>query len=218
MDTVVKVYGDRCTRIPGVWLVLLAFLFAPALSSAQTAGTGTISGTITDPSGAAIAAATVEVRNSDTGIVRTVATDDSGLYYAPFLQTGHYEVSATKEGFGKVDHKDLLLEVGSKLSIDLSLPLKTTAETVEVTGEAPLIEPEKTDLSQTVSQTLSSNLPLNGRRWENFVLLTPGVTTDGSHGLVSYHGISGLFNNSAVDGTSNQQAFFSEDRGRTGVA
>ena len=110
-----------------------------------------------------------------------------------------------------------MLQVGSKLAIDLSLPLKTTAETVTVTGEAPLIEPDKTDLSQTVSQTLSGNLPLNGRRWENFVLLTPGVTTDGSHGLVSYHGISGLMNNSAVDGTSNQQAFFSEDRGRTSV-
>jgi hypothetical protein len=158
------------------------------------------------------------VRNVDTGIVRSVQTDDSGLYYAPFLQPGHYEVDAVKEGFGRVERKELLVQVGSKLGVDLSLPLKTTAETVTVTGEAPLIEPDKTDLSQTVSQTLSGNLPLNGRRWENFVLLTPGVTTDGSHGLVSYHGISGLMNNSAVDGTSNQQAFFSEDRGRTGVA
>jgi len=214
MNTLAEVYSRRLL----LGAVALLLLLVPQFAMGQTAGTGTISGTITDPSGAAVAAATVEVRNTDTGIVRTVATDDSGLYYAPFLQTGHYEVSASKEGFARVDRKDLLLEVGSKLAIDLSLPLKTTAETVEVTGEAPLIEPEKTDLSQTVSQTLSANLPLNGRRWQNFVLLTPGVTTDGSHGLVSYHGISGLFNNSAVDGTSNQQAFFSEDRGRTGVA
>jgi hypothetical protein len=201
----------------GGLILALAALLSGSLS-AQTAGTGTISGTISDPSGATIAAATVEVRDTDTGIVHTLTTDESGLYYAPFLQPGHYEVAATKEGFARVERKDILLEVGSKLAIDLALPLKTTAETITVTGEAPLIEPDKTDLSQTVSQTLAGNLPLNGRRWENFVLLTPGVTTDGSHGLVSYHGISGLFNNSAVDGTSNQQAFFSEDRGRTSVA
>jgi len=202
------------------WLLLVAVTaFWGARSvAAQTAGTGTISGTISDPSGATIAAATVEVRDTDTGIVHTITTDDSGLYYAPFLQPGHYVVDATKEGFAKVERKDILLEVGSKLAIDLALPLKTTAETITVTGEAPLIEPDKTDLSQTVSQTLAVNLPLNGRRWENFVLLTPGVTNDGIHGLISYHGVSGLFNNSAVDGTSNQQAFFSEDRGRTTVA
>jgi hypothetical protein len=212
------VYSKRVVFFLAACGLSLVTLFGAGIATAQTAGTGTISGTITDPSGAAIAAATVDVRNVDTGIVRSVETDASGLYYAPFLQPGHYEVGATKEAFGRVERKDLLLQVGSKLGVDLSLPLKTTAETLTVTGEAPLIEPDKTDLSQTVSQTLSENLPLNGRRWENFALLTPGVTTDGSHGLVSYHGISGLFNNSEVDGTSNQQAFFSEDRGRTGVA
>ena len=215
MQTGVSVYSTNRILI-AIGLIFVS-LFTARVSAAQSAGTGTISGTITDPSGAAIAAATVDVRNSDTGIVRTVTTDEAGLYYAPFLQPGHYVVSSTKEGFGRVERGDLLLQVGSKLAIDLSLPLKTTAETVTVTGEAPLIEPDKTDVSQTVSQTLSGNLPLNGRRWENFVLLTPGVTTDGSHGLISYHGISGLMNNSAVDGTSNQQAFFSEDRGRTTV-
>lgn len=218
MNAEVEVYRRSCIRVLSLCAIALLCLFLPLFAMGQTAGTGTISGTITDPSDAAIAAATVEVRDADTGIVHSIQTDESGLYYAPFLQPGHYTVSATKEGFGRVEQKDILLEVGNKLSVNLSLPLKTTAETVTVTAEAPLIEPEKTDLSQTVSQTLSGNLPLNGRRWENFALLTPGVTTDGSHGLVSYHGISGLFNNSAVDGTSNQQAFFSEDRGRTGVA
>ena len=88
---------------------------------------------------------------------------------------------------------------------------------ITITGEAPLIEPDRTELSQDVSETLAAGLPVNGRRWEDFVLLTPGVTNDGNAGLVSYHGISGLFNNSTVDGVSNQQAFFSEDRGRTAV-
>lgn len=202
----------------GAFFFALATFLCVGSLAAQTAGTGTISGTISDPSGAAISAATVDVTDVDTGIVHTVAADESGLYYAPFLQPGHYTVAATKEGFARVERKDILLEVGHKLEIDLALPLKTTAETITVTGAAPLIEPDKTDLSQTISETLGANLPLNGRRWENFVLLTPGVTADGTHGLVSYHGISGLFNNSEVDGTSNQQAFFSEDRGRTTVA
>jgi hypothetical protein len=197
--------------------LIFASLFTGQFTAAQTSGTGTISGTITDPSGAAIAAASVDVRDADTGIVHSIATDAAGLYYAPFLQVGHYEVSATKEGFARVEEKGILLQVGSKLTIDFSLPVKTGEETITVTSETPLLEPDKTDLSQTVSETLSNNLPLNGRRWENFVFLTPGVTADGSHGLVSYHGISGLMNNSAVDGTSNQQAFFSEDRGRTSV-
>ncbi len=213
----VEVYVKRAILLLGFTCLFLLSLFGAGPAGAQTAGTGTISGTITDPSNASIAGAIVDVRDVDTGIVRTIQTDDSGLYSATFLQPGHYEVSATKAGFGRVEQKDILLEVGHSLAVNLSLPVQTTAETVTVTAEAPLIEPEKTDLSQTVSQTLAGNLPLNGRRWENFALLTPGATTDGSHGLVSYHGISGLFNNSAVDGTSNQQAFFSEDRGRTTV-
>src|SRR6185312_13856679 len=84
-----------------------------------------------------------------------------------------------------------------------------------VTGTPSLVDTEKTDMSQVVSQSQKDNLPNAGRRWENFALLTPNVTTDGGTGLVSYRGISGLYNQSAVDGTSNTQAFFSETKGRT---
>ena len=70
-------------------------------------------------------------------------------------------------------------------------------------------------MSQVVSQTQKENLPIAGRRWEGFALLTPNVTTDGGTGLVSYRGISGLYNQSSVDGTNNNQAFFSETKGRT---
>ena len=72
-------------------------------------------------------------------------------------------------------------------------------------------------MSQVVSQTQQENLPLAGRRWESFALLTPNVTTDGGSGLISYRGISGLYNSSAVDGTNNSQAFFSETKGRTTI-
>ena len=91
-------------------------------------------------------------------------------------------------------------------------------ETLTVTAEAPLIDTRRTDVSNVVGETAIENLPINGRRWENFVLLGPGVTNDGNFGLVSYRGISGLYNNNTVDGADNNQAFFSEARGRTRTA
>ncbi|HEV2448026.1 MAG TPA: TonB-dependent receptor, partial [Candidatus Sulfopaludibacter sp.] len=74
--------------------------------------------------------------------------------------------------------------------------------------------PEKTEVSQVVSEAAVDNLPISGRRWDTFVLLTPNVTTDGTSGLVSYRGISGLYNSNTVDGANNNQALFSEARGR----
>ena len=89
-------------------------------------------------------------------------------------------------------------------------------ETVTVTGESPLIDTDAHRRQQRRRRNArSQNLPINGRRWENFVLLGPGVTNDGNFGLVSYRGISGLYNNNTVDGADNNQAFFSEARGRT---
>jgi len=203
-----------------VWALSLAVLFALAgFSSAAFAqgGAGTITGTVSDPKGLAISGATVSILNTDTGIERPATTTDAGTYTAAFLQPGHYQITFTKDGFQSVVRKDLSLTVGATLTIDISLAIGTTVAEITVTGEAPVIEPDRTELSQSVSETLAGGLPLNGRRWEQFVLLTPGVTTDGTTGLVSYHGISGLFNNSTVDGVSNQQMFFSEDRGRTSV-
>ena len=78
-----------------------------------------------------------------------------------------------------------------------------------------MVDTEKTEVSQVISQSAVENLPIAGRRWDNFVLLTPNVTTDGGTGLVSYRGISGLYNNNSVDGANNNQAFFSEAKGRS---
>jgi hypothetical protein len=199
-------------------IAVLALLLGFASSAvAQSAGTATITGTVTDPQGSSVPEATVVVRNMNTGIERTLATNEAGIYVAPFLQPGRYLVRISKEGFATLEHKDLHLQVGQTLSIDFSMPLKTAEATVTVTGEAPLLETEKTETSQVVSQTLVQNLPINGRRWDNFVLLTPGVSTDGGFGLVSYRGISGLYNENSVDGANNNQAFFSEARGRTRI-
>ncbi len=196
-----------------LWILAVALFGSAAI--AQTAGAGTISGTLTDPAGSVVPDAVVVVRNVDTGRDVPLTTNGAGIYVAQFLQPGRYQVTATKTGFAKVIRENLTVQVGQTVTVDLRMPLQTTTESVTVTAAQSLVDPDKTDVSQVVSQTQKDFLPNAGRRWENFALMTPNVTTDGGSGLVSYRGISGLYNQSSVDGTSNTQAFFSETKGRT---
>jgi Carboxypeptidase regulatory-like domain len=197
--------------------LLLAVCVSMPLA-AQTTGAGTITGTIIDPSGGVIPAATVSVRNTDTQVDRPLATNEAGIFVAQFLQPGPYEITVTKQGFAKTVRTGLTLQVGQSLTVNLSLAVQATNEAVTVTGESAIVDTEKTEMSQVVSQSQKDNLPIAGRRWEGFALLTPNVTTDGGTGLVAYRGISGLYNQSSVDGTNNSQAFFSETKGRTTLA
>jgi len=204
----------------GLTLAVAGLLIASAAlsSQGQTAGTGTITGVVTDTSGAAIDNATVIITNTDTSVVRTIQTNNDGSYTATFLQPGHYEVLLGGGAFGKFDQKDINLTVGRTLAIDASLPAATVATEVVVNAEPPVLDTQKTEVSQTVGQQLISNLPVNGRRWDDFVLLTPNVVPDGGSGLVSFHGISGLYNQNFVDGANNNEMLFSEARGRASGA
>ncbi len=159
----------------------------------------------------------VAVRNTDTGSQRELKTNEAGIYVATFLQPGHYEITVTKDGFSKVVRTDLTVQVGQNLTVDFTPPIQSTETTVTVAGAASVVDTEKTEVSQVVSTASAENLPIAGRRWETFVLLTPNTTTDGGTGLVSYRGISGLYNSNSVDGANNSQAFFSESKGRTSV-
>ena len=187
-------------------------------SHGQTAGTGTITGTITDTSGAVIPNATVVITNTDTGAARTITTNSDGSYTATFLQPGHYEVVVGGGAFAKFDQKDIDLTVGRTLAINAALPAASVSSEVIVSAQAPVLDTQKTEVSQTISQQLISNLPVNGRRWDDFVLLTPNVVPDGGSGLVAFHGISGLYNQNFVDGANNNQMLFAEARGRASGA
>ncbi|MGA1983884.1 MAG: TonB-dependent receptor [Acidobacteriaceae bacterium] len=194
-------------------------LLCPAMpSSAQSTGSGTITGTVTDTTGAVVPAAAVLITDTDTNVSRTTATDGAGTYVAPFLQPGDYEVVLGGNGFGKVDRKNLVLTVGETLTVNAVLTVGTTATEVTVTSESPILDPQKTEVAQTLDQNLVANLPVNARNWSDFVLLTPNVTQDGGSGLVSFHGISGLYNQNYVDGANNNQMLFSEARGRASGA
>ncbi len=199
--------------------VAILFLFSAGRPiSAQTSGVGNITGTVTDSSGAAVPNATVVVLDTDTGVARTITTNAEGSYTASFLQPGHYEVTLGGGAFGKVNRKNLVLTVGQILTVDASLPAASVATEVTVTSESPLVDTDKTEVSQTIGQNFISNLPVNSRNWSNFVLLTPNVVQDGGSGLVAFRGISGLYNQNYVDGANNNQMLFSEARGRSSGA
>ena len=213
MRTNAEVCLKKWICVFGMFLLTLACLFGPRLLKAQTA-TGTILGTVTDPKGLAISEADVVVRNLDTETESSFTTNNAGIFVASYLQPGNYQVTASKSGFESVVHKNVMVHVGDRLTIDAQLPLQTQQTSVTVTEEAPVLETSRSEQSQTVSQNQVGGLPIATRRWENFVLLTPAVTTDGTSGLSSFRGISGLYNGNSVDGANNTQAFFSEARGR----
>ena len=203
-----NITGSIATTLLPVAMLLGVLSFQ---ASAQTAGAGALTGTLTDASGAVAPAVTVVVRSRQTGSERSVTTNNDGIYFAAFLQPGGYDLAASKPGFATIVRKGLTVQVGQTLTIDFQLPIQARKETITVTSDAPVVDQEKRDVSQVISAGLIENLPLVGRRWDNFVLLTPAVTTDGNS--VSFRGISSLYNNNSVDGANNDQAFFSTARG-----
>jgi hypothetical protein len=196
-------------------LLLIVGMTSAPRAFGQGAGTAGITGTVEDQGGLVIPDAKVVIKNVETGLERTLSTNEQGFYAAPLLQPGTYEIRVSKAGFADAIRKDVQLAVGQTLAIDIRLSIKAATESITVTGEAGVINTEKSDVSSLITQTQVENLPLNGRRWDNLVLLTPGVSEDGGFGGVSFRGISSLYNNNMVDGSDNNQAFFAEARGRT---
>lgn len=209
-----------CTagRWVAVAVVAIGAILVGTQASAQNAGAGTITGTVVDAAQAVIPGATVTTTNVDTGVAHTYTTNTSGIYTAPFLLPGHYKVSAVAKGFGNSQATGLTLLVGQTLTVNLAMNIKSETTTVEVEGAGAILDTQKTEVSQAVDQQLIQNLPVAARNWSSFVLLTPAVTQDGGTGLVSFHGISGLYNQNYVDGANNNQMLFSEARGRSSGA
>jgi hypothetical protein len=185
---------------------------------AQSTVTGGINGTVTDPAGAIVPNATVTVTNLGTNNVVTVTSNEDGGFRVTNLQPGTYSVAIAVTGFSAFKVEKVTVEVGQSTSIDAALSVGPVDPTqVEVTAEAPVINTNDNANAVNINQTSINELPINGRRWSNFALLTPGTVPDGTFGLISFRGISGLLNNNTIDGGDNNQAFFSEERGRTRI-
>jgi hypothetical protein len=200
------------------FITALALVAMFALSAmAQSTVTGAISGTVTNPNKEVIAGATVTAKNNGTNKENSATTDDNGGYKIANLDPGTYTVSVSGSGFAPFSNEGVVVEVGRSTSFDVPLSLQGVTGTVQVTAEAPVINTSQQDFSSNINQTSINELPINGRRWSNFAILTPGAVPDGTFGLISFRGISGLLNNNTVDGGDNNQAFFAEERGRTRI-
>jgi len=184
---------------------------------AQGTVTGGINGTVTNPNKEVIAGATVTAKNNGTSKETSATSDDNGSFKITNLEPGTYTLSVNASGFAPFTNENVVVEVGRATTLDVPVGLQGTVNTVQVTAEAPVINTSQQDFSTNVNQVSLNNLPANGRRWSNFAILTPGAVPDGTFGLISFRGISGLLNNSTIDGGDNNQAFFSEERGRTRI-
>ncbi len=194
-------------------LRVLLFLLFSISAMAQSSTTGAITGTVLDPSHAVVANARVTVVNTGTGEQSSTITGMQGEFRMVSLEPGTYSVTVEALTFaGYKAH--VVVEVGRVTSLEAVLSLASRPVTVEVTS-VPVVNTQQQDFSNNVGELSINELPINGRRWSEFALLTPGAAPDGNFGLISFRGISGLLNNSTVDGGDNNQAFFSEERGRT---
>jgi len=190
-------------------------LFAGTSTFAQTFR-GTILGSVTDSSGAAVPGATVTIKNVDTGLVRTVTTSDDGSYAAPELPIGNYSVSVEKAGFKLGVVTGIKVEVSSERRADVALQIGQSAQSVEVRGEElPMVESTSNTLGGILESKLVTSLPINGGDYQKLIFLVPGVTgspdqiTDspGSFGIFSVNGARGRANNFLLDGTDMNDGY-----------
>jgi hypothetical protein len=158
------------------------FLLTESNAGGQAFVNGSISGNVTDNTGAAVPAVTLTLTNLDTSAKLRAQTDSAGAYEFLNLPPGRYGLEAEKTGFQRLTRQPLIIEVNSGLRIDLTLPVGTVSETVTVTAETPLLQPETSALGQVVESRAVNELPLNGRNPMALVALVPGVVPQGQFG------------------------------------
>jgi Carboxypeptidase regulatory-like domain len=193
---------------------ILTMLFvgtAAQLCLAQT-GSATLSGTITDKSGALVAEASVEVMNQDTGTSIHTRTNGAGVYSVPGLKPGLYKVSVEKEGFKRVAVRDITLNVQDVVSRNFTLDVGAMSETVEVTGASLNINTSDGSVSTVVDQTYIKNMPLNGRSFQDLILLTPGVVTQSPQTSLGVTGSGlGQVGEFSVNGQRPEENYYTVD-------
>jgi hypothetical protein len=200
-------------RVVFVFALLLVCM-APAV--AQTYTEGALAGTVFDPSGAVVANAAIVIHNDGTNAEVRLSSDGSGYYKAAQLPAAVYTVTVNAAGFGAFKEVNVIVQVGQTTEVSPHLSAAGATSNVVVTGEAPILNFESPDISAVLTSENLEDLPLNGGRWSDMTLLTPGAVGDANgFGLISFRGISPLLNNVEIDGADDNQAYYSEERGRT---
>ena len=194
---------------------LAVFMSVAATSHAQL-DRGTITGSLKDPSGSAIANATVTVRNVDTGVTAKVMTNSDGTYQVLALNPGTYAVEATAPGFGTARNSEVEIHVKSRAEVDFTLQVGSVALQVDVVDTASALQTQSADVGTTIGTTQINDLPLNARRYADLALLSPGIfknpavanaapdrfSSNGNSETQNYFALDGVDNNS---GSTNLQ-------------
>jgi len=208
-------------RKPIIASIRHSFLFFGLLitvfSSAALAQTfrGSIQGTVTDSSGAAVPGAQVRVFSPGTGLTRSVTTNDSGEYAASELPLGSYSITVEMKGFRTTTLTGIPVSVGSPTRADAKLQTGAVTEQVEVTADVPLVETSSNTTGATLEASEVADLPVNGRDYTKLIEMVPGATSDpvgstesaGSYGLFSLNGNRGRSNNYLLDGTDMNDGY-----------
>ncbi len=197
-------------------LVLLACLGA-AVVPARAQVTGVIAGAIVDAQGGVLPGVTITLRNTETGATRTIATEADGKYRFAGLQPGRYELKAELSGFAPTDITDLTLNVGAELRRDITMSLSGVQESLTVTGQSPVVETTKSEVSAVVTQQQIEALPVGDRQAVSLSLLLPGTGADTTrprrnNANIGAGGIAIFSSNFMVDGTSNMSSKAGEPR------
>lgn len=214
MHTCVLIPTLKCRRWLNFFLVI-AIMLLPLPIYSQIAGTGSIQGRITDPTGAIISSATVTAINIATQVKHEATTDSNGLYNFPNLAIGTYSVEAAASGFNRYRQTNIVLDVGSSISVPITMNVGATEQTVEVEASGLALQTEDSTLKQTVDQKTLTELPLNGRQMTSLVTLMGGAVnanenndvqgskTFYSSAVISIAGGQGNFTDYRLDGADN---------------
>lgn len=215
---------SRPPNFPRLVPILISILSLAAgvfcIPSMAQDGSTAVRGVVEDTTGARIVKAEVVLMCPDIGLRRVVTTDGEGRFSFGMLSPGLYNVMAVAKNMQAETQASLQLVVGGALQLHFRLPLANTSATIVVTAPPPLMDMQTSSVSHELVENAIQNLPLNGRRFTDLALLTPGVTQDprgltsASSGDLSFGGVRGYQNNFLVDGTDNNNSFFAQARGR----
>src|SRR5579863_8816924 len=198
-------------RVNGVtpWVCLALLLFLGCIPLFGQTSSGRVLGNVTDPSGAAVASATVTITDVQRGLSRSLTTDQVGFYTAPDLSPGIYKVRFEAKGFKTVERLNILVEVATDARVDAALTPGQVSEVIQVSGEIPLIDATSSTLGGTLTTETINDLPLNGRNYENLLQLRPGVVRypGGGFSTTSTNGLRAEDNAYLIDGLFNSEPF-----------
>lgn len=201
-------------RMRLVCLCCLLLTLSPQLFAQSQITTGVVQGTVADPSGAVVPGASVAVNNPDTNFTRTLTTDANGRFVFLALPPGAYKLTISAKGFTTIVQQNVNLTVGQTISLNVPLKVSATSEQIVVTA-TPTLDTGKTEVSSTLAPITVSTTPVLGRKFEDLLTLTPGVSIvqgpDGDE--INFAGQRGIFNNVSLDGGDYNNGFFGEQMG-----